>query len=389
MAKENINLKEYGNRKKRYKRRRKIIILIVLLAVVLVGILYVVALNNKSYKSYKVVKSIDIAGKNAAGYISGNELLIKYGKDGAAAYDKSGSQVWNSSFNMSDPIADRCGKYVVIADRGGTSIHIFNEKGETGSYSTEYDITMVRVASQGVVAALMQEGKNNYIRLFDQDGTKLIEFSRSVNIIGYPLDLSLSKDGNKMVLSCFTVSKDDIVCKIGCYNFSNVGGNYTNSYVGGFTSKEGNVAPRVIFLNNENFCVYKDDGFVIYSMKELPSEVKAVDLKGKILSVLHNESRIGVVLQPEDGSAKHLMLYDLKGKLVLDKQLDFDYKKISLTDREIIMYNDLNCIILRMNGKLKFKDTFQTAVSAFYPINGIDRYYMVSETKLSDIQLAD
>jgi hypothetical protein len=44
---------------------------------------------------------------------------------------------------------------------------------------------------------------------------------------------------------------------------------------------------------------------------------------------------------------------------------------------------------MKMDGRVKFKDTFESSITAFYPINNLDRYYLVSEEKLSDIQLLD
>jgi hypothetical protein len=289
---------------------------------------------------------------------------------------------------MSDPVTDQCGKYVAIADRGGTSVHVFGNKGEVGNYKTEHDISKIEVSSRGVTAVMMQEGEVNYIRFYDQDGTKLdISFNRSVKKIGYLLDMTLSNDGQKVVISCLTVNNGDLVSKIGCYNFDNVGDNSDDNCVGGYKYDKGIVAPKVVFLNNDTFCVYKDNGFSIYSMKERPSIVKEIKLKDTIQSILYNQNYTAVVVQSADGTAKHLLLYNLKGKLVLDKPVDFDYKKIYMTDQEIIMYNDVNCVIMRMNGKQKFKGSFKTELSGVYPINNLDQYYVIDGTKLSDMKL--
>lgn len=389
MAKEyeNQSIREYGNRKKRYKRRRNILIVTLLLAVVSIFAIYMAIQNNRCYKSYKVVNSKEIVTSTVTGYLSFGSNIVKYGKDGAAAYNRTGKQVWNSSYNMSDPISDQCGNYIAIADRGGNSVHIFGSKGETGSFKTLYNITKIEVSYRGVTAVMMQEGERYYIKLYDQDGTDLLDFKRSVKQIGYPLDMSLSNDGQKMVLSCLAVSNGDLVSKVGCYNFDNVGENVEDNYVGGYKYNKGIVAPKIVFLNNDTFCVYRDNGFSIYSMKERPSVVKEINLKGTIQSILYNQKNTAVIVQSEDGSVRHLMLYNLKGKLVLNKPIDFDYKKIYMTDQEFIMYNDMNCIIMRMNGNQKFKGTFKTELAGIYPINNLDEYYLISETKLSDMKL--
>jgi hypothetical protein len=386
---ENRVLREYGNRKKRYKRRRNIIILTLLLLLVVVGGAYLLNLYNRSYKNYKVMKSTEIKGENAVGYLSYGSSIVKYGKDGVQSYDKDGRCLWNSAYEMSDPIADSCGKYIVIADKGSKSIHIYDGKTEVGSFSTDYEIEKVEIASQGVVAVLMTEGDTSHIVMYDKEGNIKAEKVKTLSETGLPLDIALSEDGTKLAVNCMVISKGEAASEIGFYNFGEVGKNAVNNFTGGFRSDTGILAPRVEFLNNDTACVYKDNGFAIFSVKEWPTDEHEESLKGKVQSIFYNKNYTGLILQSEDGLTKHLLLYDLKGKKVLDKILDFEYKKIYMADDEIILYNDLTCIVMKPDGKIKFKGTFDSNIMAFYPINHLDRYFLASEKKLMDIQLSD
>lgn len=389
MARENGEqaLREYGSRKKRYIKRRNLMISIVLIAIAVMGVAYLVLVYNRSYHNYKTVKSADITGEDSSGYLSYEGSVIKYGKDGAQAYDKDGRILWNVSYNMSDPITDTCGKYVVIADRGSKSVQVLDAKGAAGNYQATYNIVKVQISSQGVVAALMQEGDNNYIMMYDLDGTELTKVKNTVNNAGYPMDIALSDDAMKLVTIYLSVSTGDVTSNVVCTNFDEVGKNYYNKCVGAYHFKKGIVAPRVKFLSNDTFSVYKDNGFVLYSMKEKPQVIKENNLKGKIQSIFYNKKYTGVVLESEDASSKHLILYDFKGKKVLDKALDYTYKSIFMTTDEIIMYDDQSCAVMRLNGRIKFKYVFKNNISALCPINGIDRYFLINETKLAIIRL--
>jgi hypothetical protein len=394
MANENENqsLREYGKRRKRYKRIRNLIILILILAAAAVGIIYIIYLYNKSYHDYKAVSTIEMTGDTTVGYLSYGSGIIKYSKDGAQAYDKDGKVIWNAAYEMTDPIASVSGQYVVVADRGGEAVHIFSNKGEVGNYKVLYNITDVEIASkQGVTAIMMTEGEDNYFNLYDVDGTPLVDINKgnNVNNAGYPLDMALSNDGTKLVISYLSVTSGELVSNVTCYNFSEVGKNYIDNMAGNYPTLNGVIVPKVVFLNNEVFCSFKDNGFMLCSMKEQPKKINEVTFDGKIKSVLYNKNYAGVVLETADGTSKHMLLYNLNGKQVLDKTIDFEYTMIFLTDEEIIMYNDTSCIIMKMDGRVKFKDTFESSITAFYPINNLDRYYLVSEEKLSDIQLLD
>ena len=118
-------------------------------------------------------------------------------------------------------------------------------------------------------------------------------------------------------------------------------------------------------------------------------ELAKEETEGKIKSVLHNAKYSGLVLQNDDDKEKTLLLYDLNGNKVLDMKFDFDYKSIYLSGDEIIMHDDLTCVIYKTDGKEKFRYTFTTNISALYPINHFDRYFMVNPQEILTIQLVE
>jgi hypothetical protein len=338
MAKEieGQTLRDYGNRKKRIRRIRRSIICMLLLAVAAAGLIYWVRLTNMRYLNYAVAKLIPNDNDSKAEYIDYGSAVIKYNKDGAEAVDKTGRTIWNGSYNMSDPIADTCGDYAAIADRGSKLLYVYNKKGEVGSIQTLHNIVKIEIAKQGVVAVQMEDESTNYIKLFyadgsevtsDEDTTMLAEIGKNTDEFGYLMDMALSEDGKKLVAVFLTFNSGKLVSNIGFYNYGEVGQNYTNRFVGGY-KYEGIIIPKVTFLNNDEVCVFKENGIVLYSFPELSDVIKEENFEnGKIKSVLHNSKYTGVVLDTGDDSPGQLLLYDLKGKKVLDKKLNFDYDK--------------------------------------------------------------
>lgn len=386
---EGQSLKDYGNRKKRYKKRRRAIISAVLLLIAIIGGIYLLNLYNRSYQSCTVMNTIDISGENAVGYFSYGNAMVKYSKNGVQAIDKDGSALWNGSYELQEPITDTCGKYVVVAGKGSREIHIFNQKGEVGTIPTDYNIQKVEIANQGVVAVMMEDDNTNYINLYDVDGTELTAKETHTNNEGYPLDFSLSDDGKRLVTSYVSYSGGVLADKVAFYNFGEVGQNLKDRCTGGYIFDNGILAPRVVFVNNDTVCVFKENGFTLYSMKEIQSEIATQNVEGQIKSIFYNNDYVGMVLQTDGTSAKHIVMYDLKGKKVLDKALDFDYEKIYMTSDEIIMYDNMSCLIMKLNGKTKFRYTFDKNIDAIYPINNFDRYFLASGNTLSEIQLKE
>lgn len=391
-------VRDYRNRKKRYRRRMIIIFITLFLIIAAAGSFYLYRIYNKSYNNYKVMSTFAVKGEQTTGYLPYGDNIIRYNKDGVEAIDKTGKILWNGSYEMSDPIADTCGKYVMVADRGNKLIHIYNEKGEDKSITTLHNIIKAKVASQGVVAAMMEENDENYIKLYYSDGSVvskgdeedvLAETGSNVDTVGYPMDIALSQDGKKLVVVYMTVNTGKIVCTVGFYNFGEVGKNNIDNYVGGYKTKSGIVVPEVSFLNNNTVCAYKEDGVAIYSMVEKPKLIREISLNKKIDSIFHNDKYTGFILEGSNLETRKLQVYNLSGNKVLESDVDFKYDKTYLSGDDIIMHDDTSCLIMKMSGKVKFRHKFDQNIIEFYPINNIDQYFLAGEKNISQVILSE
>lgn len=386
---ERQSLRDYGKRKKRYKRRIKAVIFAVILILAIAAGIYVLNLYNKQYQSMEVMNTANITADDAAGYLEYGNSIIKYGMNGIVAMDKNGKLLWNGSYELQEPLVDVCGKYVVVAGKGTKEIHIFNSKGLAGEIKADYSILKVEVGSQGHVLAMMEDKGINYIKLYDIDGTVIYEIISDIKTVGYPLDATLSYDGRKVVTSFISFNEGKLKNILSFYNFGEVGQNYTNQLVGCIINEDGSIAPKVEFVNNNTVAVYNDAGFVLYAMEQIPSEIVDHKAVGQIKSIMSNEKYVGLVTLAEGTSRKSLVLFDLTGKKVLEKDLDFNYEKIYLSDGEIIMYDNMSCLIMKLNGKVKFSHTFDSNIKAIFSANKLDQYFVAEERAIKIIQLKE
>lgn len=387
-------LNDFKNRIKKYQKRRTFMIGLVFLVIVIIVITCLYKIDHTCYHSYKIVSSIPNKGVSSS-YIAYRDGFIKYNKDGAIAYKKNGNALWNVPYEMNDPIADICGKHAVISDREGKLIYLFNEKGLIGTITTLYDILDVDIASQGVIAVQMYEGDNNYIQLYYEDGTvlsdnnhddMLVDIKKNVMDHGYLMDIALSKDGKKLAAYFFFVTSENILSNLGFYNYGEVGKNAVDNFMGGFSYKD-TVITKIEFLTNDVICAFKDKGFMLYSMPEKPKLIFEKTFEHNIQSICYNDKFIGVVLDEESSTTNQLLLYNLKGEKILDQKLDFLYDKILLSENDIILYDNTTCLIIRSNGKEKFKYSFHSNIEAIFPSNYANKYLLVTDSKISEIAL--
>lgn len=381
------SIREIGQLKKRKRRRKNIIITIFLLIIASSVVYYNNLVNSKPYSGLEEVFSLDYIHEPNVKYVDYLDGIVRYTKDGAVAIGSDGKLLWNLPFEVQDAIVSQSGSYFAVANRGSREIHVINKKGETNIIKTLFDINDIEVASQGVVAALMEEGATNYIRLYDLNGEELVRKDIDNSKYGYSIDIALSENATKLSTSFISVKTGIVETKLSFYNYSDTGKNYPNLFVGGIDFKD-LIIPKITFLNNNLLCAFTDKGFVLYSIIKTPEEISRYESDHIIKSILHNENYIGLVIDKSSNDGKYaLMLFNLEGTNVLDMAIDYDYEDIILDDKGIIIYDSTSLTIMDMRGKKRFSYKFEDEIFKVFPSRE-DKYFIINDLKIKKIKLS-
>lgn len=375
-------------------RRRKIIIVtITCVACIIVAagifMLLVNSFLNKQYKSYKVIEETKINISTSDKYLSYNGKIIKYSRDGISAVDASGNIIWNGSYDMISPAVDICGKYVVVADIGAKSFFVYNEEGQAKEIVTDYPITQACVSIHGIVAVLLEQANSNVINIYDPyniSARLLVEIPTNVDE-GYPVCIDISPEGTNLVASYVCVTSGNVQSRVAFYDFTDVGKN-TNCLVGAKNYDE-TVIADVRFLGSNNICIFTDNGFSIWKNARQPRESYSNTYEEKIKSAFCNGKYIGMVFENNSRTKPYQMkVYDLTGEKVLDLGFDNDYSSVKMYGDDEILFNSASeCTIFRINGVKKLSCKVNGKVLQFFPAEGINKYYLVMDTKIQEIRL--
>lgn len=377
----------FENRKRRY-RKIAITIIISLLIISALAIMFIIyQLNNINYSDFKVMESIERSDNTSTYYTNYNGGILRYSKDGATFMNLQGESIWNSTYGMNAPISDVCDEYVVISDFGNKKLELFNGSGHITSLEVLYPIIKAEIASQGVVAVLMDGGNVNHIQLFSSTGQNLTESRTTVEKHGFAVDFSISDDGRKLVTSYISINAGLIQSKITFYNFGPVGQNYESKVVGGFDYGQ-TLAPKVEFVDSDNVVVFGDDKFSIYKMEEIPNITFEETFQTEIKSIDYNENNIGIIQKNIDGDDKYLLtVYDLKGDKVLIKEISYNYEYFSLINKELIFRSNKELNVVRLNGKEKINYSFDKDVDYVFPMPLKDEYLIIDQSNIYKIKL--
>ncbi|MDF2610748.1 MAG: hypothetical protein K0R92_2222 [Lachnospiraceae bacterium] len=385
---EKHNLRSYELKQQIHRRNRRLVIAVGAILAVLIISISIYFVINKSYAGFEVIHSIERSDSSSAKYLSYKSGVLRYSRDGAVAMDSGGNQLWNGTYQMSNPMVDISGNFVAISDRGYKTVQIFDGEGGMNTVEVQHPIIMTKIANQGVIAVLMKGNEANYISLYDKNGVNLINSRTIAGKDGFPIDIDLSEDGRKLVTSYVSLSSGSLQSNVTFYNFG-VGQNYIDRIVGAFPYGQTLIAD-VEFLGNDTVAAFGDNKYCLYSMKELPDLIQEEEITGEIKSILHNNKYFGFVVPgAKDQELSQIMLFDLGGKKILDKKLDYEYENIYLSGDEIIMHSGQDWMIWRINGKEKIQGTFDNLVSYILPSKGNNKYIIINGTNMQEVSLTD
>ena len=352
---------------------------VLILAVVLV---YALVKNNKVASSYEVVTSMSRGDDTSVYYCMMRKGMVKYSKDGVAMTNKSGSVLWNQTYEMASPTMTSAGDYVAVGDIGANTIYIFNEYGQLGRVSTDVPIQEIQISEQGVVAAVLSDTSSNYINLYDKQGNSLGSIKASLENTGYPLAIALSPDASNLAVSYLIVKSGSMQSRIVSYDFSDVEGDHLLD-----TQELEGLYPKAAFLDSREVVLFGEKGFVLYQADSKKIETQE-NFESEINSVFCTNQKLGFIFKNEDDNGKYRMeIYNKAGKKSSTYYFDLDYSGMTADDDEVILYNDEEMLIYQMGGRVRFRGTFNTAVTGVMPSWEDGLYWLIDDQSLREIRI--
>ena len=341
--------------------------------------------RNRTYDTYDIKSETEI--KNGAGVkiIVGDKSVVRYTRDGISAYNASGREIWNVSYEMSNPIVDICGDYAAVADKGTANFYILDSKGTVHKYAADRKIENLSVGGKGVTAIWMSDGLKDYISVYDIEGNKAVDMMTTTADNGIPVALDMSPDGTKLVTSYVTYQDNVIKNQLTFYNFGDKGANFVDRLVGLKTYTD-RLVSVIRFAGNEAVAAFSDKGVDLFAMDVTEEDAGTIAPEGTIEQMSVDKSHVGLVIKDTQGRFS-CHIYNLNGKEVDKKDLDMRYKHFLVKGEDIIFCGGTNLYIARIGRKDKIKTEMPMEINGVFPADGKLGYTLVGENKLTKIEL--
>ena len=343
--------------------------------------------KNKVYTESLVVASTEISITQDANLMPFDGYLLNYSKDGAGCMDTKGNAVWNQTFEMQNPIVDICQNVVAIGDYNGRTIYVMNTSGPMGSITTNRPIRNLCVASNGVVAVVLDDTDVTLIYLYDSQGNELVHFRTTMKESGYPVSVSISPSGELVCVSYLFVDSGQMKSSVAFYNFGAVGQNSTDNYVSGYDYLN-TIVPFTRFLDNKSVFAVSDDRIMFYSGSQKPVSSAENLLNEDVQSIYYGGEYVGLVFNSTESSNRYrLDVYHKSGELARQIEFDIEYSDILFHEDQIIIYNETECCIYNINGLEKYAGKFNKSVRTLIPLKTSYSYMMVTPDSIDTIEL--
>lgn len=365
------------------------IIAIVLAAILLVvaGILVVhyVRFSKRTYDTFEVKSEIKNTGNTGASFLTGTGIVVRYTRDGVSGFGTNGKEKWNVSYEMSNPVADVCGTYAAVADKGSENLYILDGTGNVHNITTEHPVENVEVADKGITAVWMDDGDKDYITLYKVDGNKIADIMTTAADDGVPVAIGLSPDGSKLVTSYAVFEENHLKNQVTFYNFSDSGSNYVDRLVG-LKTYEDRLVADIEFAGEDMVVCFSDAGINLFEMDVTEAEKKEIKIEDTIRQVSVSEDYIGVVTLSSSGERK-VTVYKPDGSVKETKKLEENYDNFMLAGNDIIFFAGTKLYITRLNGADKITTDVGMDIEAVLPVDGKRTFMIVGEQSFKIIEL--
>ena len=217
------DLEEYKAENRKRKRRRRITVGILAGAILAAGIGTGVWLQLRTFQGYDTVQATETEDTDTYMFQKSGNKIVRYGIDGIELRDRKNQTLWSDHYTMENPQMISCGDAIAIYDKNGTKIVVYDADGKAGEITASYPIVKASVAGQGVVAAILENNGESWIKYYNTDGTEIASSHPNMDSPGYPMDLSLSSDGLWMAVSYAYEDGGKMKSQVAFYNFGEQG----------------------------------------------------------------------------------------------------------------------------------------------------------------------
>ena len=199
-----IGIEEEENQTKKISKKKVIIASIIATSIITIIVLAIVYSVNKDFRDfwdkYVLMKdvsennlpSISMDGVDSSHIYAYDKYIVILQNNVLTAYNSSGKQEYTQDMQITNPIADHKGRFLLIGDKGAQMLYLMEGNKKVWEKKQEGNISRVAVNKNGYVAVVLTGTTyQSVIQIFDATGKELFKTYLSRSTV---TDVDISSD---------------------------------------------------------------------------------------------------------------------------------------------------------------------------------------------------
>ena len=278
---------------------------LIIISIITMFILYCKNVNFRNWVDVKILRKEIKQGNTATIEINVEDNSNVYAFDKYLAilenktlkiYNQIGIEELSITTDISNPIFDTAGKYLIVAERDGENVYVLEEKKMIWSTTLEGKISEVQINENGFAGIVVSDiSYKNIINVYNSEGEKVLKTYVASNKV---IDISISKNNQYLAIAEVDVSGVLIQSSIRIIDIEKAKKDADNSIINTYHAEVGKLITNIEYQNKERLlCMYNDSINIIeqntdktlVQLGNVPITFASIELKNNIIVVEEKE----------------------------------------------------------------------------------------------------
>ena len=271
---------ENSIKKERKINKKKLVLAIfILLVVVTLTTFFIVYCVNAKFRNWtdknilrKEIKqgntiSIEYSGEINSSVYAFNDNIVVLENKILKIYDSLGTEQEAITTDISNPIFDTAGKYMIVAEKDGESIYLLQDKKILWSTKIEGTIVETQINENGYVGIVISDmSYKNIVSIYNKEGENLFKTYIATNKV---VDISISRNNQFLAIAEVDLSGVLIQSSIKVIDIEKAKTDPSNSIIKMHVAEVGKLITNIEYQHKERLlCVYNDSINIIEENNE-------------------------------------------------------------------------------------------------------------------------
>ena len=290
--------------KRKINKKKLAVTIFLLILITSIVTVFIVYCNNTKFRRWadknilqKEIKqgntvSIELLGENDSNIYAFDKYIVTLENKSLKIYNYLGTEEAIISTDISKPIFEAAGKYLVVAEKDGENIYLLEGNKLLWNNSIEGEISQVQVNENGYVGVVISDiSYKNIINIYNLEGKSLFKTYVATNKV---VDISISKNNQYLAMAEIDMSGVLIQSSIKIIDIEKAKTDPNNAIINTYFADVGKLITNIEYQNKERLlCVYNDSinnivegkDNVLVTFENTKITFASVELKNKMLTI--------------------------------------------------------------------------------------------------------